>query len=258
MASHIQLLQRCRDAGPKLHFSQKAIWANWVVGRTAAFRVLFRVTAGVDRIWSSWQCRNGSGADDKTCDWRTVCGKCDGWTSSGSSHWKWMIYLNWTWACHHIPPWIANCNCQYPNKCGMVLMANNGQYATVWLWYRLNRYIVWALLHWPAGQHDKWQRFSLSWLNIEGIILEAKPTKMSKGSSSDNFSFYRGLGVGRRIDLDIERPQAHRPRTAVRLVQDRNGGSHRSKIRFVLQRSGPGGRKVYVCLIRWSWMTFQL
>jgi hypothetical protein len=34
--------------------------------------------AGVDRIWSSWQCRNGSGADDKTCDWRTVCGKCDG------------------------------------------------------------------------------------------------------------------------------------------------------------------------------------
>ena len=58
-----------------------AIWAHGVVGRTAAFRVLFRVTAGVDRIWSSWQCRNGSGADDKTCDWRTVCTvceKCDG------------------------------------------------------------------------------------------------------------------------------------------------------------------------------------
>ena len=52
-----------------------AIWAKRVVGRTAAFRVLFRVMAGVDRIWSSCQCRNGS-ADDKT--WRTVCGKCHG------------------------------------------------------------------------------------------------------------------------------------------------------------------------------------
>ena len=52
-----------------------------------------------------------------------------------------------------------------------------------------------------------------------------------------------------------------RPRIAARLVQDRNGGGHRSEIRFVLQRSGVGslgGREVQirgcgVCLVDFGW-----